>query len=224
MINIQQCSDSGISSTTVSTHKRHPISDPHKRAMGCALWGFREYSWCFNSTILYILSVDDNTYSTTILLTDLNFSDKIFKTSTCMIRSRTSLKSRTRFKKNFWLQSMIWGSKSVVALYCMRKGLLVHVVIKNDVIVIDELIGPTGPGRFQFNFRLVIFKLTLVNGCRGISYEIPLRWMPLDLTDDKSILVQVLAWWRQATSHYLSQCCPSSMSPYGITRPQWLNA
>ena len=46
----------------------------------CALWGFREYSWWFNSTILYILSVDDNTYSTTILITDLNFSDKIFKT------------------------------------------------------------------------------------------------------------------------------------------------
>ena len=31
----------------------------------------------------------------------------------------------------------------------------------------------------------MIFKLTLVNGGWGISYEIALRWMPLDLTDDK---------------------------------------
>ena len=30
------------------------------------------------------------------------------------------------------------------------------------------------------------------------------------------------AWYHQATSHYLSQCWPSFMSPYGITRPQLL--
>ena len=48
-----------------------------------------------------------------------------------------------------------------------------------------------------------------------------LRWMPWDLTEDKSTFVQVMAWCRQATSHYLSQCWPSSMSPYGVARPQW---
>ena len=31
--------------------------------------------------------------------------------------------------------------------------------------------------------------------------------------ENKSILVQVIAWCRQATSHYLSQCWPRSMSP-----------
>ena len=41
--------------------------------------------------------------------------------------------------------------------------------------------------------------------------------------DDKSTLVQVMAWCRQATSHYLSQCWPRTMSPYGITWPQWVN-
>ena len=46
--------------------------------------------------------------------------------------------------------------------------------------------------------------------------------MLLDLTDDKSTLVQVMAWCRQATSHYLSQCWPRSLSPYGVTRPQWV--
>ena len=43
-----------------------------------------------------------------------------------------------------------------------------------------------------------------------------------NLTDDKSTLVQVMAWCRQATSHYLSQCWPRSMSPNGVTRPQWV--
>ena len=33
-----------------------------------------------------------------------------------------------------------------------------------------------------------------------------------------------MAWYRQATSHYLSQCWPRSMSPYGIARPQWVNS
>ena len=32
-----------------------------------------------------------------------------------------------------------------------------------------------------------------------------------------------MAWCRQATSHYLSQCWPRSLSPYGITKPQWVN-
>ena len=35
-----------------------------------------------------------------------------------------------------------------------------------------------------------------------------------------STLVQVMAWCRQATSHYLSHCFPRSLSLYGVTRPQ----
>ena len=57
----------------------------------------------------------------------------------------------------------------------------------------------------------------------GISGEIALRWLSLDFTDDKSTLVQVMAWCRQAASHYLSQCWPRSMLPNGVARPQWVN-
>ena len=32
-----------------------------------------------------------------------------------------------------------------------------------------------------------------------------------------------MAWCCQATSHYLSQCCPSSMMPYGVTGPNELS-
>ena len=38
----------------------------------------------------------------------------------------------------------------------------------------------------------------------------------------KSTLVHVMAWCRQATSHYLSQCWTSSLSPYGVIGPQWV--
>ena len=43
-------------------------------------------------------------------------------------------------------------------------------------------------------------------------------------TNEKSTLVQVMAWCHQATGHYLSQCWPKSMSPYDITRPYWVNS
>ena len=33
-----------------------------------------------------------------------------------------------------------------------------------------------------------------------------------------------MAWCRQATSHYLGQCWPRSMAPYGVTRPQRVDA
>ena len=55
-----------------------------------------------------------------------------------------------------------------------------------------------------------------------ISSKIALRWTSLDLNDDTSTLVQVMAWCSQATSHYLSQCWPRFMSPYGVIRPQWV--
>ena len=48
--------------------------------------------------------------------------------------------------------------------------------------------------------------------------------MVQDSTDDKSTLVQVMAWCRQATSHYLSQGWSRSLSPYGVTRPQCVNS
>ena len=69
-------------------------------------------------------------------------------------------------------------------------------------------INSLAPGNFEWNFRHVIFKQILVIDDWGISCEITLTWKPHDLTDDKSTLVQVMAWCCQVTSHYLSQCWP----------------
>ena len=88
---------------------------------------------------------------------------------------------------------------------------------KNSQLPINSL----APGKFEWNFRYSILQIISVIDSWAISCELALRWMSLDLTDDKSTLVQVMAWCRQATSHYLSQCWPRSLSPYGVTWPQW---
>ena len=47
------------------------------------------------------------------------------------------------------------------------------------------------------------------------SNEIALRWMSHHILDDESKLAEGMAWCCQATNHYMSQCWPSSVSPYG---------
>ena len=57
----------------------------------------------------------------------------------------------------------------------------------------------------------------------GIFCVIAPGWSSPNLTDDKSISAQFMAWCHQVTKQYLNQCCPSSISPYGITMPQCVN-
>ena len=80
------------------------------------------------------------------------------------------------------------------------------------------------PGRGGNNFEIIIFELICWIYILRNSSEIVLWRMPKYQIRDKSILVQVMAWCQQATSHYLSQCWFSSLSPYGVTRPQWANS
>ena len=88
---------------------------------------------------------------------------------------------------------------------------------------ISNLINPLSPARCEWNLSSVIFERMWVIDGWSISGDIALRWMSPDLTDDKSTLVQVMAWCRQATSHYMSQCWPISVSLYAVTRPQRVN-
>ena len=76
------------------------------------------------------------------------------------------------------------------------------------------------PGKFEWNFKYVIFKQILGIDCWSLYCEIALIWMSLDCTGDESTLVHVMVWCHQATSHYVSQCWPRSLSSYGVTRPQ----
>ena len=51
----------------------------------------------------------------------------------------------------------------------------------------------------------------------------PMNNYGLDANVPRSTLVEVMTWCCQATSHNLSQCWPTYVSPYGVTRSQWGN-
>ena len=74
------------------------------------------------------------------------------------------------------------------------------------------------PGRYGCNFECVIFRFMWRI---DVFCETALWWM---LQDFKSTVIQVMAWCRKAASHYLSQCWPCFMMPYGVTKGQWVNA
>ena len=85
-----------------------------------------------------------------------------------------------------------------------------------------QWVNSLAPGRRARNFKIIIFKLIPWTDISGAACKIVVRWIPQNSIDDKSTLVQVMAWCRQATSHYLSQRWARSMLPYGITRPRWV--
>ena len=57
------------------------------------------------------------------------------------------------------------------------------------------------------------FQATVILLIDGWGENAP-RWLSMDRTDDKSILVPVMVCCHQASVHHLSQCWPSSMSLY----------
>ena len=87
--------------------------------------------------------------------------------------------------------------------------------------ITHKLFNSLAPGRSGCDSKNGIFSLVLIGIFRS-SHDNALWLMPQDLTDDKSTLVQVMALCCQGTSHYLSQCWLSSLSPYGVARPQWV--
>ena len=104
----------------------------------------------------------------------------------------------------------------------MLAFLIAFLICFFERVTCNFLLNSLAPGKFEWNLRYLIFKWISVIDGWGISCEIALIWMSLDCTDDQSTLNQVMAWCCQATSHYLIQCWLRSLSPYGVTRPQWV--
>ena len=46
--------------------------------------------------------------------------------------------------------------------------------------------------------------------------------MPQDPTDEKSTLVQVMAWCHQTPCYHMKQCRSRSMTPHGVTKPPYV--
>ena len=82
------------------------------------------------------------------------------------------------------------------------------------------------PGRSGCNFKNAIFNLALLAGIFR-SCDNACGWMLWDFDVDKLTLVKVMAWCCdccQAPSHYLNQCCPRSILPYGVTMAEWVKS
>ena len=61
-------------------------------------------------------------------------------------------------------------------------------------------VNSLAPGRGVNYFKSIIFNIIIQNWIWGNCCEIALGWKPQNFTNEKSILVQVMAWCRQATS------------------------
>ena len=77
----------------------------------------------------------------------------------------------------------------------------------------------TLPERCDCDFKCVNFKYNLGIDKSSIQANITLEWMPEDLADGKSSLVQVMAWCHQAASRCLNQCWPTSLMPCHMASP-----
>ena len=85
-----------------------------------------------------------------------------------------------------------------------------------------KVFNPLTSKSFGCHLKSFISKLISLTDILSMLSEIALTWMPQDLTGDWLKLVQVMAWYHQATSHYLNQPWPNSMTPYVITIPQYI--
>ena len=62
-----------------------------------------------------------------------------------------------------------------------------------------------------------ILKPIIESNKLGTRRKIACWWIEENLTNDKSALVQVMAWCHQATSQCLKQCLPRCLPPYWVT-------
>ena len=97
------------------------------------------------------------------------------------------------FINSLWPSGAIWHQ--TYGHHWFRKWFLAwkvpsHYLNNADLLSIKSL----APGKLEWNFSFVIFKGIFVIAGWGISCEITLIWMPLDLTDDQSTLIQVMAY------------------------------
>ena len=116
----------------------------------------------------------------------------------------------------------MWSKLALFVTLCMCCMFIIAVLVAMVTNNFVEHINSLAPGRSECNSKTVIFNLVLLIDIFRSFHDNAVWWMPQDLTDDKSTLVQVMFWCRQATSHYLSQCWLSSLSLYGVARPQWV--
>ena len=104
---------------------------------------------------------------------------------------------------------------------CNKPGCVIHVGHASSMkYLYHQLIGPW---EIWMKFHICNFQMDFSDWwLRHSFWNCPnmnvtgLHWWSVNIDSG-------MAWCCQATSHYLSQCWPKSLSPYGTTWPQWVN-
>ena len=84
-----------------------------------------------------------------------------------------------------------------------------------------HVVNSLAPVKFEWNFRYVIFKWISVLGWGIPLWNCPnmnvtgLHWRSINIGSGNGLMPP-------GNKPYLSQCWPRSLSPYGITRPEWV--
>ena len=121
-----------------------------------------------------------------------------------------SICGREKRKKAIWRHSsQLWVN------FESGSGLLFH----KTMLLLTAL----SQGRSGCDFKDAIYSFNLLIGIFRYSSDNALLIMPQNLPGDKSALVQVMAWCRQATSHYLNQRWPRSLTHICGTKRRWVN-
>ena len=126
------------------------------------------------------------------------------------------------------IQSVVWSRHRLWTLQLKQQSFMfTNSVLQShltDCFTVQQTSADLlAPGRFSSDFKSIIFKLIIQDSTLGTCCENALRWMWQNLTKTEVNIGSCNGLVpHQAASHYLSQYWPSSMSPYGITRPQWV--
>ena len=107
---------------------------------------------------------------------------------------------------SLWPSSDIWCERSWSTLVnmtnvCCWKGVFCH--YHDETLIWQPISSKT--------FYRPVY-LYFIWSIWGVCCENALKWMLMDFTDDKSTLVQVMAWCCQAPSHNPNQCWAISIS------------
>ena len=117
-----------------------------------------------------------------------------------------------------WNFCFVCGCPGVRALQGIRiQSLIQHTVIR--ICIMNLLRSSKSDHGTETTFSPThwgLYKVSVVSFFAMLNI-----FCTISLSDDKSSLVQTMAWCHQATNHYLIQYWPRSTSPYDVTRPRW---
>ena len=107
-----------------------------------------------------------------------------------------------------WAKPSRW-SATIVFIYCWARYQPMR-----------EYVNSLSPVKCGYDLECVNYEHNLGIYILSNQVNITLEWMPEDVVDNKSTSVPVIAWCREATSHYMNEFWLRTSKPYDVTRAQ----